>query len=226
MKDFYYCQDWGTFLDVPNILLSYGVVLYPNGRIRPFDFSHAEKIFLDCGAYTLRNTFSKFPIDRYIEWIRSFDQSMITHAATVDIIGDFIETVKSGLECMESDSSIPWVPVLQGSTIREYAECVRLYEKAGIDLSDRLVAVGGLKMKRSRMIRKLLSSLSHLKIHAFGLTLTNLRNPVIWNSVHSTDSGTWKGRPDTTQEKYLNLEKFKTKLEGLRFDYECQTKLE
>lgn len=223
MKDFYYAQDWGTMLDVPNILLSYGVVLYPNGRIRPFDLSHAENVFLDCGAYTLRGKFTKYPIDDYIEWVRSFEGDNIRHVATVDIIGDYERTVKAGLECVDLDSSIPWIPVLQGVTINDYSECARLYETAGVDLSDRLVAVGGLKKRQNLTIRSILGLLKRFKIHAFGLTLANLKDPNIWNNVFSADSGMWKKRPNTTAEKYRHLEQFKIELERLRQSYRQQS---
>jgi len=223
--DFYYCQDWGTFLEVPNILLSYGVA-YHKGKIRSFnrELENADKIFLDCGAYTLRNTFVNYPIAEYIEWINAFKFD-ITYAATVDIIGDYENTVRSSIECMKSDSSISWVPVLQGRTVKEYLECARLYEDSGIILTDRLVAVGGLKQRDHLFIRRVLNSLNHLKLHAFGLTLSNLNDPNIWNSVFSTDTGTWKQRPFTTAEKYRQLEHFKLKLEILMKNYEYQTTL-
>ena len=224
MKDFYYCQDWGTFLEVPNILLSFGVA-YHKGKIRSFDreLKNAEKIFLDCGAYTLRNTFENYPISEYIEWINAskFD---ITYAATVDIIGDYENTVRVGFECMQLDSSISWVPVLQGQTVKDYSDCAQLYKDGGVNLSG-LVAVGGLKQKDHLFIRRVLCSLNHFKIHAFGLTLSNLRDPTIWNSVFSTDTGTWKSRPFTTVEKYKQLATFKIKLEILKRDYNLQTTL-
>lgn len=222
MRDFYYSQDWGTFLDVPNILLSYGAARYPNGKIRKFDLTHADKIFLDCGAYTLRNTFETYPIDHYIEWIRSI-KGNVDHVATVDVIGNYPKTVKYAIKCIRSDPDLPWVPVLQGRTITEYAECADLYDRAGIDLTDRLVAIGGLKGRQQIYIRRILHSLKRFRIHAFGLTLANMKDPTIWNCSDSADSGTWKKRPNTTAEKYANLEKFKILLDRVRISHRSQT---
>lgn len=223
MELFYYSQDWGTILDVPHILLSYGVVRHKNGAIKKYDLSHANTIFLDCGAYSLRGKLKTYPLDSYIDWILNFP-NVVDHVATVDIIGDHIQTAKMGIDCLNSDSRIPWVPVLQGKTIREYLDCLKFYDSKGVDLSG-LVAVGGLKGKHPLFIRSLLSSLSSLKIHAFGLTLNNLRDPTIWNSIFSTDSGTWKKRPQSTYEKYNQLEQFKKNLAVLTNSYFEQTQL-
>lgn len=225
MKAFYYTQDWGTVLDVPNILLSYGVALHPNGKMKKYNLDHAESVFLDCGAYTLRNKFTKYPTAHYIKWIKTFQNDNLEYVATVDIIGDYEGTVRAGVECLESDDTIPWVPVLQGVSVEDYSKCADLYKKEGIDLSNRLVAVGGLKKRKSVVIRCILDSLKDYKVHAFGLTLTNLKDPNIWYNVFSTDSGTWKQRPSTTKQKYQQLEKFKKDLDLLTHDYDAQTVL-
>lgn len=223
MKEFYYAQDWGTFLDVPNILLSFGVVLYPSGRFKYYNLDHAEKIFLDCGAYSLRYKLAHYPLKQYYHWIRTLYRENLAHVATVDIIGDMEGTVKAGVECLRSENPFPWVPVIQGNTTSDYVDCIYLYEKEGFDLSKCLIAVGGLKGRNHLHIRTILTSLKRWKIHAFGLTLSHLRDPSIWTSIFSADTGTWKQRPSTTTEKYSQLERFKHNLELLTSDYEKQT---
>jgi hypothetical protein len=223
MNEFYYAQDWGTVLDVPNILLSFGVVLYPSGRFKHYNLDHAKKLFLDCGAYSLRNKLTHYPLKQYYQWIRILDHDNLAHVATVDIIGDMEGTVKAGIECLRSENSFPWVPVIQGNSAPDYIECIHLYEKEGFDLSKPLIAVGGLKGRDHMSIRTILTSLKRWKIHAFGLTLAHLRDPSIWNSIFSTDTGTWKQRPSTTKQKYQQLEKFKKDLDLLTRDYDAQT---
>lgn len=226
MKEFYYAQDWGTILSVPNVLLSYGVAYYKD-RIRSFqkELQGVPSVFLDCGAYSFSKRNEPIDLDKYLDWIKSFTRE-IEYVATIDVMNNTIETVKSGIKCIEADPTINWVPVLQGNCINDYINCMIMYEDHGVPLGNRLVAIGGLKAKTQLERRLLLSKLSTLKLHGFGLTLNDLRHPDIWTSIYSADSGTWKKRPATTREKYSQLNQFKVDLETVRRDYNAQTILE
>ena len=227
---FYYAADWNMkYLHVPNILLSFGVVHNrKTGYNRKTEISSScRSLFLDCGAFTFRS--GPYPWVEYYNWIIDHVSSypdVLDLVATVDVIGDYRKTVANGIRCIDMDTSLPWLPVLQGATVKEYVECLRMYEAADIDVS--YCAVGGLKPKNQYLKRAILDRLSQemVHLHGFGLVLKDLRDATIYNAVRSADSASWKNRPQTNKEKFINLEKFMVQLEEIKTIHTLQTTLE
>ena len=102
-------------------------------------------------------------------------------------------TIESYLELMELDSSIPWLPVLQGWTHGDYLDHLEAYAKAGVDLTKlERVGIGSVCRRQNTMrvgfiIRDLASM--GLKLHAFGFKVTGLRD--VAEFLTSADSMAW-----------------------------------
>lgn len=85
-------------------------------------------------------------------------------------------TVQNYLDLRVAAPDLPFIPVLQGYEIHEYLTCVDLYEQAGVDLSVApLVGVGSVcRREYSSQIGHLMSTLSALPLHGFGVKIRGL----------------------------------------------------
>ena len=225
---FYYSADWTMkHLHEPNILLSFGTI-YNKGTIRKTEISRrCRSLFLDNGAYSMR--LGDYPFEAFYDWVYSLLPHLpVDYVATVDRFGDMETTIKFTEKCMSDNPKIPWLPVVQGASVKEYVDCCKDYIDTGI-VEDH-IAVGGLKgmskhLKR-RVLNSILDEMGHLEIHGFGINLMDLRDPVIYHSLTSADSASWKRRPQTNEEKYNNLEIFKRDLKNIQELHASQQTLE
>lgn len=89
------------------------------------------------------------------------------------------------------DGPCPVIPVLQGWTGADYLRHEEMYRGAGIDLT-RFAVVGlGSVCRRSNTmsILRIVSELSHLRLHGFGVKRTGL--PMYGHMLVSADSAAW-----------------------------------
>lgn len=88
---------------------------------------------------------------------------------------------------------VPWLPVLQGFKISEYFDCLRLYDRAGIDLTAfETVGVGSVcRRQKTNEAAEIVRELARagLKLHGFGLKLQGLRKSAPY--LKSADSMAW-----------------------------------
>lgn len=134
------------------------------------------------------------------------------------------KTVNNAEYCV-TKSSLCWMIPLQGLTVDDYLSCISLYEERGIDLD--VVGIGTVCKRKNRqairtVIRKIRQQLPNSWIHAFGLTLSSLRDvkylidsfdsaaynfqrmqwlanpfrPLNWKS-HQRSFNTWKKKVDS-----------------------------
>ena len=102
-------------------------------------------------------------------------------------------TVASWRTLTGIDPSLPWCPVVQGFTLAEYRDCVKLYEDAGTDL--RTLPVVGLgsicRRQATKEAAKIIEALASdgLKLHAFGLKTQGI--PAVKDFLTSADSMAW-----------------------------------
>lgn len=103
-------------------------------------------------------------------------------------------TVQNFCELRLAAPLVPWIPVVQGYTVVEYLQCVRLYEiEAGADLARYpLVGVGSVCRRQSgpdgaRVIGELAAA--GLKLHAFGFKTEGLLRSA--DRLVSADSMAW-----------------------------------
>ncbi len=102
-------------------------------------------------------------------------------------------TVASYLELKSLAPEIPWAPVLQGWALGDYYDCIKGYERAGVDLRALPVVGVGTVCRRQATIRTcfLLGDLARqgLKLHGFGFKVEGLRN--VAEHLVSADSLAW-----------------------------------
>lgn len=102
-------------------------------------------------------------------------------------------TVASYLRLRQLAPEIPWSPAVQGWSVADYVQCVRMYEAEGVDLRTvRLVGVGSVcrRQHTDEAVEIFKTLHSHgLRLHGFGLKLTGLRKAAQY--LRSADSLAW-----------------------------------
>jgi hypothetical protein len=102
-------------------------------------------------------------------------------------------TIRSYLELMEIDPSVPWIPILQGWAHDDYLAHADQYAKAGVDLTrEPVVGVGSVcRRQDTEEAERLMRSLYRLNIlpHGFGFKKTGLVNAGKY--MESADSMAW-----------------------------------
>jgi len=88
----------------------------------------------------------------------------------------------------------PFIPVLQGWTIDDYARCVAMYGDAGVDLEQEpLVGIGSVCRRESAAeIGRIVASLQPLRLHGFGVKKRGLER--YGHLLASADSMAWSFR--------------------------------
>src|SRR4051812_12754916 len=105
-------------------------------------------------------------------------------------------TIDNFLELSSIAPDLPWIPVLQGWTERDYHEHLEQYARAGLDLTTRqLVGIGTVCRRQSTgmaaaMIRSF--TRSGLRLHGFGIKLQGLQHAAGY--LASADSMSWSFR--------------------------------
>lgn len=213
----------------------------PRFRGKPRMPKTTQNLFLDSGGYQAFTRFSGYPFNveqyaRYVErvkptFVATMDYPCEKELTLLDSRKDRVkETVNNAVELVDLEATMGFdaevVPVIQGYLIEDYMHCISLYNEVGLCLEH--VAVGSLcKRKNSKEIRDILLairySLPNSKIHAFGLTLSALKDLAIVQSINSFDTQAWlweiksnkfQGLPSQLRVLSL-LEEYRTKVQSL-----------
>lgn len=249
MKRFYYVADWGckNYLFAENILCSAATV-WQKGKWRKDTFTFAptiKRLFIDSGGFGMHKKWGKYPftVVQYIDYVHHMmDKWPVTEVAVLDYpcepevnrtthstnMDRIRATVDNAVLCVDADNNIPWVPVIQGFTLKEYLACWELYQDAGIEYD--LWAIGSIcARKKLGGIRNIVTSLynkTEQNLHAFGLTLPALRDPQVFFSLQSSDSAVWNWRAMNRDEKENGFWKYNKKIEALFAGFAHQQILE
>lgn len=248
MKRFYYAADWGfaRYADVENVLISAGT-MYNKGKLsinRGMIPDTVKRLFVDSGGYSMFRKWGNFPFttDEYIDFVDLLmDDYPVTEVATMDLpcepsvnrhtfrtnIDRIKRTIEYADELLENPN-IPWVPVVQGYTLNEYKACVNLLNGNAGAMSAKTWAIGTLcARKKTGGIRNIVVNLRKeidpsIELHSFGLAINALRDPQVFFSIDSSDSGTWSfnGR---AHEKPAHLRLFKKRMKSLMDGFMGQT---
>ena len=236
MEDFYFVADYTSrfYLDVDNILFSASTSFLKSKKWHDWTGLDPQKTFIDSGGYSFFRRWGEYPfsIAKYIEFIYILkDDNM--YPITLCAIRDYPcepdinrsqistnkeriqKTVSNAVECFQADGNLPWIPVIQGYTIEEYLSCIQLYEDVGIPLD--YIAVGSLCSRKGNLheIRKILTTIKQrtgAKLHSFGLSLVYLKDPIIFNTLYSSDSAAWNYRVFSHDDKQEAVRTYQTKL--------------
>jgi len=250
MKHFYYAADWGfgKYAFIDNVLVSAGSMyakkLSLNRGMIP---ESTKRLFLDSGGYSFFTRWGKYPfsIEEYVIFAQSIqDEYPLTEVAIMDFPCEpntnrsilksnkerIDNTVQNALSCIDYDPNLPWVPVIQGYTLNEYLYCLDLYKDAKMYHDDfHLWAIGTLcARKKLDGIRSMVVNITdkiNAPVHTFGMNYRFLKDPQIFFSIYSSDSGAWSynGR---AHEKLGDLIKYDKKIMNLIESFTGQKKLE
>lgn len=102
-------------------------------------------------------------------------------------------TVGNYLDLRAADSTLPFIPVLQGWNRGDYLRCVEMYADAGIDLTTLpLVGIGSVcRRQATKEIDVLVQELARgdIRLHGFGVKMDGLARYGAW--LESSDSLAW-----------------------------------
>lgn len=180
-------------------------------RLRKSLYPALTRWALDSGGFSELNLFGEWTITpkQYVRAVRRYQSEIgkMQWAAIQDYMCEPHMVKKTGLSVrkhqtltvdsyrrlMDLDSSIPWIPVLQGWTLSDYLRHVELYYAHGIDLTEfKTVGVGSVcKRQHTRETFELIGAIEELgiSIHAFGFKKTGLPNTK--HLLSSADSLAW-----------------------------------
>ena len=166
---------------------------------------------LDSGGFSEISQYGKWTItpEQYIESVGRYkDWGGLNWAAPQDYMCEPHMNEKTGLSVAEHQRrtvdnfillrdeapDLPFIPVLQGWTMRDYADCLDLYAEAGFDLTkEPTVGVGSVCRREATfeieaIMRQLYERGLH-NIHGFGVKTNGLRR--YGQYLQSSDSMAW-----------------------------------
>ncbi len=114
------------------------------------------------------------------------------------VAGHQRRTVDNLIELRMLDPSIPFVPTLQGWAPDDYARCIDLYDRAGIDLTkEPIVGVGSVCRRQGtdeavRVFDAIERTMPGLRLHGFGFKVLGLTK--LQSRMASSDSLAWSFR--------------------------------
>lgn len=176
---------------------------------KPFD--QKGSVCVDSGGFSELSLYGEWTISPE-EYVQDLERLQglgleITWAAQQDMMCEPIMLEKTGLTVREHqertvenlqtlrsfDSSIHFIPVLQGQTLEEYFAHFEMFEVAGFDLrSEPIVGVGSVcRRQSSNEIAHIMKCLhaKGLKLHGFGVKIDGLKK--YGEYLKSSDSLAW-----------------------------------
>lgn len=166
---------------------------------------------LDSGGFTELTKFGRWELTarEYVALVRRFRDEVgnLDWAAPMDwmceveqlhrtwlSVPQHVErTVNNFLELRSLAPDLPIIPVLQGLRMEDYAVCLRLYEKAGVDLrKEKAVGLGSVcRRQASDEVVEFAEEMSKygLRLHGFGFKIEGLKKAQ--NFFVSADSMAW-----------------------------------
>lgn len=211
MTEFYVvCYRMVDGIQIDNLLFSAGVIWSGKKFGGINTLPKHDNLFIDSGGFNVIKRWGVFPfsVDEYLDFVRQYNPSMF---AVMDYpcepeLGSrpkhlktnrerIEETIKNTSEIIDKwdDESKP-IPVIQGYTRSEYLYCIDRLRDQGL-ITD-YMAVGSLCVRKRiteirgvlRMIKK---ELPKTRLHAFGIKLSAMDDPLMWELVYSCDSNAW-----------------------------------
>lgn len=234
-------------LEHPNILIN-----FMSQTNNPPKYNY-NKLFVDCGGFGESMTegyYSKSDIE-YLEYIEKVNPSFFAlrdYSCSPKVLREHEFTVNTQidrtlvnhltllnlLETKQFNIKSKPIPVIQGWKVKDYLYCIELYEKYNL-ISD-YMAIGSIK--GNKQMKKIISAVKKeipgIKLHGFGVTISDLKNKSIWDYLYSGDSGSWdftarwkklKGELTGPEASIICAEKCLNKIEYLKDFHGNQTVL-
>lgn len=171
---------------------------------------------LDSGGFTELSMHGEWRLSpsEYVSMVRMFSAEigMMRWAAAQDWMNEPVMLKKTGLtvekhqrrtvdnivELRMLDPSLPFVPTLQGWEPDDYARCIEMYDRAGIDLAkEPVVGVGSVCRRQGtddavRVFDAIARAMPNLRLHGFGFKVLGLSQ--LQSRMVSSDSLAWSFR--------------------------------
>lgn len=252
MEQFYFVADWGArhYLHVPNVMLSGGSIWTPKGK--KFSLSRTvlpdtvERIILDSGCFSFFSRYAEYPFELQTFLDLAYhvrEQSPLYRVVTLDYPCEpeinrkqhstneerIARTVERAIECIDADSSLSWLPVIQGYSIQEYLACIDLYREQGVE--SEFWAIGSICSRKGQpykvreIICRIKEALGDVRLHAFGLSLLYLQDPQIFGALFSSDSAAWNWGAYTMAVKPEMIRRYQAKVDRILSGASHQTTL-
>jgi hypothetical protein len=185
---------------------------------------------LDSGGFTEIDKHGRWTtsVDDYVAAVGRYEREIgkLAWAAPMDWMCEEAQLEKTGLTVedhqrltvanfLELRGRGPFIPVLQGWEIDDYARCVAMYADAGVDLEQEpLVGVGSIcKRESAAEIGRIIVSLQPLRLHGFGVKIRGLQR--YGHLLSSADSMSWSMRaafspplPGCTHRNCANCQRY------------------
>ena len=196
---------------VPAILYSASLLWRPKRRTfrtpRPPDH---DRLFLDSGGFSFFSRHGDYPFGApdlaelglrlKADAVACMDypcESSVDRGAVRTNEDRISKTVSNARACL-AIAGVPWLPVIQGSSIEEYLECIRQLESARAIRP--YMGVGTLCRRVSRedtweVLRAIRRALPDVRLHGFGVDLRLIRDRRIRGTLFSADSSAWNWTP-------------------------------
>ena len=163
---------------------------------------------LDSGGFTEVSKYGKWRtgVGEYIEAVERYQEELgnLVWAAPQDWMCEPHIIEKTGLSVeihqkltvenyLELRGQGPFIPVLQGWELKDYLECIVMYDNAGVDLTrEPVVGVGSVCRRQSTSeAKEIFAYITDLgvKVHGFGVKVSGLRE--YGHLLESADSMAW-----------------------------------
>ncbi len=250
MECFYYGIGWGNDLQLPapHILISASSCWKRHGNdynfIVPTILSNPQSIWIDSGGFTCFKNWADYPwtIKQYVEFVLNFCKRypQVEYVSVMDLpcepqvkrstletkttnIQRIHQTIQNTRDCLSYKIPANWVSVIQGYSKFEYAYCAKLMHEFGL-FTD-VTAIGSIcQRKKTKQLKEYLlyiTRLADVKWHTFGMQISVLKDPILQQIIHSSDSGAWKfknygngiWKPKGYKQKLENYIEYSLKIE-------------
>ena len=255
MKDFYFSLASGSQriaaekLLWPHILVSHNAV-----RKNPLPRTHKYTLFVDCGGYTaalLNGDFQTSDEDylNFVDEVGADFYALRDYPCELQVlqtwrrtVNDHIEmTISRHINLLELHEKMGLkstaIPVIQGLTLEDYLHCIDRFREQ--DLIRDYMAIGTLCRRGGiKEIQKIIlgirAEVNRAQLHGFGVKVTALKMPGVWDAIHSVDSVAWdyaarwkkhRGELSVPEASEIEARRYVLMLENMKRRFENQSKL-
>lgn len=173
--------------------------------------NHVSSICIDCGGFTAAKRWGKYPwtFQQYIDWIYEESRDVkldfcaimdyacepgvnrSTYQTNIDRIN---QTIKNEASLIDLAPDLPWLPVLQGNTLKERAYDLNRRRELG-QLPDSYAGIGSVCGRGAvgaiEAVRFYRRQLPGVEYHGFGMHIQALDRDDVYFSIKSWDSYSW-----------------------------------
>jgi len=189
-----------------NIMANAGHLWRKENFSFPKHLDNADKTFIDSGGYQFMKKFTEYPFNpkEYVDFINEVNpdyfaamdypcEPKILERRKKTSEQQIEDTIEKTIDLLDLESHSKLLPVIQGWSIEDYIYCIdRMREQ---DLLSDYMAIGSLCI-RDESIYPIIKAItdnipSDIKLHGFGVKISNLKNKFVFDNLYSSDSMAW-----------------------------------